>query len=420
MNKKTVYLSDYLLCRKEFINPKEPRGLWWCKDYADVQAACINAVAKPLDTSWEDIALFANVIREFRYILVCLPAGKEREEIINELLLRFNMPVYIPSDEAWHGCKSVAELEQKGGIRAVERLLHRSIEVTIPGLLDVSEIPDDEVVSKNRTFSGIPLLDHAINGFYGGELSVWTGRRGEGKSTLISQLIPEAVARGQRVCVYSGEMPARDFRTILYQQIAGYRNIYKTVDTETNKEIYHVEEEVVKKINEWIKRRVFITDIKKANAHDEDVILSLFEYAHLNYYCTVFIVDNIMTTALKGEAKYGEFRAQSLFASRLTAFAQRFDVHVHLVAHPRKTNQKNFDADDVSGSGDITNRANNVFRVGRVAEEDVASTGYSAGIHILKNRGYGKRDIIPLDFDPVCRRFYPAGTQLFRQFDWEV
>lgn len=47
-------------------------------------------------------------------------------------------------------------------------------------------------------------------------------------------------------------------------------------------------------------------------------------------------MDNIMTAELKDEARLGQWRAQSVFASRLVSFAQRFDVHVHLVAHPGK------------------------------------------------------------------------------------
>lgn len=402
------------------MDPQQGRGLWWCKDADDVFAASINAVAKPPNMPWDKLKEISSEIKEYKYILVCLPLCHEREEIVNELLLRFNMPVYVPADEVWRGCTSVKELNEKGGIKAVEALLHRSREIPMPGLLDVSDIPEEEPLKKNRTFSGLRPLDKAIGGFSPGEMSVWTGKRGEGKSTLISQLIPEAVAIGRQVCVYSGEMPAIAFRSILYQQIAGRRNIFKTVDEATGKEIFKVKEDAKKEISKWIKGNAFITDIKQATAHDEDNILSLFEYAYLRYRCSVFIVDNIMTTALKEEVRLGQWRAQSLFATRLTAFAKRFDVHVHLVAHPRKTKDQNFDSDDVAGSSDVTNKADNVFRVGRVPDEKVAEAGHSAGIQILKNRRYGERWKIELNFDPVCRRFYPVGGSSFRQFDWEV
>ena len=215
-------------------------------------------------------------------------------------------------------------------------------------------------------------------------------------------------------------MPAASFKSILYQQIAGSGNIYRQTDTVTGKELHAVSVTARERIDKWLDRRVFITDIRTSNAHDEDNILSLFEYAQRRWHCSSFVVDNVMTAALKDEGKLGQWRAQSVFASRLVAFAKRFDVHVHLVAHPRKTRDGNFDSDDVAGTADLTNRADNVFRVGRVPDEKVAEMGCSAGIRILKNRRYGDRGTIQLDFDPVTRRFYQAGGSPYRKFDWEV
>lgn len=420
MKQNQSYLSDYILCCEEFIDPKDPSGLWWCKDFDDVLAIQINAVAKPEVTSWDEMSRLGEFIHEFPFVFVVVPSGKEQDTIVNELLLRFKLPVYVPNDEAWVGCQSAKELREKGGIKAVQRLLYGCKEIPIAGLLNIADIKDEEPIKRNRTFSGIPFLDRATGGFSGGELSIWTGKRGEGKSTLLSQIIPEAVAVNQKVCVYSGEMPSLTLKSILYQQIAGTRNILTKIDPVTGKELYLVKDDAIQRINKWLNNRVFITDIKKANAHDEDNILSLFEYAYMRYRCRVFMVDNIMTTALKEEIRLGQWRAQSQFASKLTAFAQRYDVHVHLVAHPRKTRDGNFEADDVGGSSDITNKADNVFRVGRVPDEKLAETGYSAGIQILKNRRYGERSMVKMDFDPVCRRFYPAGGSAVRKFDWEV
>lgn len=414
------YLFDYLLCEERFIDPKYPGGLWWCKDKDDMLAVEINAVCKPDELSWEHVMQGTQLITQFPFILIAVPPGQAQTELANELVLRFKMPTYIPNDEKWMGCTSVKELREKGGFDAVRGLLYGCREIPMPGLLNVADVNDEEPLSKNRTFSGIPALDRAIGGFSGGELSIWTGKRGEGKSTLLSQIIPEAVAIGRRVCVYSGEMQAVRFKSILYQQIAGSRNIYIKTDQYTGKEIYLVNKDAAERISKWINNRVFITDIKQASAHDEDNIIDLFTYAYMKYRCRVFIIDNIMTTALKNEAKMGQWRAQSLFVSRLTAFAQRYDVHVHLVSHPRKTKDGNFESDDVSGTSDITNKADNVFRVGRVAEDKVSEAGYSAGIQVLKNRLFGERNLIKLDFDPVCRRFYPAGESSYRKFDWEV
>ncbi|MBD5155626.1 MAG: AAA family ATPase [Oscillibacter sp.] len=402
-------ISDVLYFQERFVDPSLNTGLWWCLDYDDMETVQINAVCKAMSATWGEVAQCREFVGQFPFILVAVPPGDGQKEIAGELLARFGAFVCLPNDEAWQGCRSVKELREKGGLKAVDRLLLGCRELPLNGLLNIADVGPEEPVSQNRTFSGIPALDRAVGGFYGGELSVWTGKRGEGKSTLLGQMITEAVARNKRVCVYSGEMPASMFKAILYQQIAGAANIYRQTDQATGKELHFVNDNARQQIDKWINNRVFVTDIKTANAHDEDNILSLFEYAHRRWHCGVFLVDNIMTAALKDETRLGQWRAQSVFAARLVAFAQRFDVHVHLVAHPRKTRDGNFEADDVAGTADITNRASNVFRVGRIPDEKVEEIGCSAGIRILKNRRYGDRGTVQLDFDPVTRRFYPAG-----------
>jgi len=413
-------ISDILYFQERFMDPSLNTGLWWCLDYDDMEAVTVNAVCKAMSATWGEVSACREFVQQFPFILVAVPPGDAQKEIAGELLARFGAFVCLPNDEAWMGCGSVKELWEKGGFNAVERLLMGCRELPVNGLLNIADVGPEKDISKNRTFSGIPALDRAVGGFAGGELSVWTGKRGEGKSTLLSQIIPEAVAKNKRVCVYSGEMPASMFKAILYQQIAGASNIYQQTDAATGKPLYFVNNQAMEKIDKWLNNRVFITDIKTSNAHDEDNILSLFEYAQRRWHCGVFLVDNIMTAALKEEARLGQWRAQSVFAARLVAFAQRFDVHVHLVAHPRKTRDGNFEADDVAGTADLTNRASNVFRVGRIPDEKVEELGCCAGVRVLKNRRYGDRGTIELDFDPVSRRFYQARTSPVRRFDWEV
>ena len=67
---------------------------------------------------------------------------------------------------------------------------------------------------------------------------------------------------------------------------------------------------------------------------------------------------------------------------------------MHLVAHPRKGDndkKKLLTADDIGGSADITNRADNAFSLERMEEKDIAAYGYDAGLSILKNRSYTKK-----------------------------
>lgn len=413
--------NENLLFEARFMDPQtEPFGLYWCQNAEDMRAVGVNAVCKALMAPWKELSEWADFVGQYPYILVAVPPGPVRDEIAGELQARFPLPVLIPGQDDFHGCASVLELRDNYGLQAIDRLVLDAEELPSPGLLNVAETDCDSENNVMRTSSGLALLDREIGGFAPGELSVWTGRRGEGKSTLLGQILLDAIDQGRRVCVYSGELPATQFKRFIRQQAAGYLHVTKQEDTRTGKEFYIVNADVKAGIDSWFDGNLFLTDIKDKAAHDEDTILRLFEGAHRRYSCDTFLVDNIMTAQLRGEAEMGYYRAQSAFAGRLADFCKRLGVHVHLVAHPRKTEGKRpLEADDVGGSGDITNRADNVFKVERVPEERVQELGYSTLLTVLKNREFGTRGKVKLEFNEPSRRLYQMGGSPAKRYGWE-
>ena len=412
--------NEKLLFHPEFMDPDQPPfGLFWCKDAEDMQAVQINAVCKGLLTPWRELGEWSELICRFHYVLVAVPPGPERDKIAEELQARFPIPVLVPEDSAFHGCASTRELRDNYGTQALDRLIIDAQELPAPGVLNVAEIDCDAEASIKRTSSGLPLLDREIGGFAPGELSVWTGKRGEGKSTLLGQILLDAVNQGCRACVYSGELPAKQFKRFIRQQAAGYLHVTPQEDPRTGKTFYMVNDDVKGPIDDWFRGNLFLTDIRDKNAHDEDTILRLFEGAHRRYGCDTFLVDNVMTAQLRGEAAMGYYRAQSAFAGRLSDFCKRQNVHVHLVAHPRKTEgNRPLEADDVGGSGDITNRADNVLKVERVPEEKVQELGYSTLLTVLKNREFGSRGRVKLEFNEPSRRLYQMGGPPAARYGW--
>lgn len=408
-----------ILFLPEFVDPaQEPFGLWWCQNVIDMEIVSANAVYKAADAKWSEINTWTDWLAQFPYILVAVPPGPAQDEIVEELSARSPVPVMIPSANAWYGAGSVRELRENVGLKAVDKLLLDAEEVPVSGLLNIAEIDTSKRKNAVRIVSGLPKLDKAVGGFSGGALSVWTGKRGEGKSTLLGQILLEAVNQNHVVCAYSGELPKEDFKLALLQQAAGYLNVEQSQDTASDRTIYTVKRDVVPWINEWWNGRLYLTDIGRKNAHEEGTILNLFEYANRRYGADVFLVDNIMTAQLREEASLGFWRSQSVFTGRLVDFCKRLNVHTHLVAHPRKTEGKRtLEADDVGGSGDITNRADNVFKVERVSREE---KGCDALVTIMKNREYGARGTIKLDFNESSRRFYPEGGSPGKRYSWET
>ena len=409
-------ISRLLTYREEFIDPSLPTGLWWCGNAEDTAVVGINAVCKAILAEWSEMPSCREFVGKFQYVFVVTPDDAEREEITCELQKWSPVPILVADKASFRGNESVKALFENCGMKAVEGLLLGAVELPKPGLLDLSQVETDDEKDRPRCMSGLLALDYCVGGFRGGELSVWTGKRGEGKSTLLGQLLGSAVNQNQAVCAYSGELPAKQFKRFIMPQLAGPDNLVKKPDPKTGRTDYIPTKTAQKAIDQWMERRFLLTDIRQSNAHDEDNILSLFEYAYRKYGCSVYLVDNIMTASLKGEAELGYWRAQSAFTQRLSAFAKRHDVHVHLVAHPKKTGGGRLEADDIGGSGDITNRADNVFSVERAPEGDSCA----ARIRILKVRENGCRETVALDFDERSRRYFDVGSGPHKKYTWEA
>lgn len=172
-------------------------------------------------------------------------------------------------------------------------------------------------------------------------------------------------------------------------------------------------------ISEWLHERFWIFDLERNTRHDPEAILSQFSYAKMRYGADVFLVDNIMAVDFNGVREKDFYREQSKFTQALAAFAKRKHVHVHLVVHPRKSSSDEAGkttADDVNGSGDITNRADNVFFL----TTRIDGTERKPVLVVLKNRDFGATGEAWLDFDKKSRRFFPLGGDPKKALGWEM
>lgn len=375
-----------------------------------------NAVSVPSgaeDLSWLDTCW--NWLQPFKQIILFGDNDSPGRDMIQKLIIRLGAyRCYTIPTEYYKGCKDANEILYLHGKEAVKQAVDNAKPVPIAGLIDLSDVRPFDVKSVERVKSNIAFLDKEIGGFLMGELSVWTGKRAHGKSTLLGQLLIESVDQDMPVCAYSGELRADRFQYWINLQAAGTGNISRYYDTVRGKEVFYVEREKLEKILNWYKRKFFLYDNNIAdNNAEETSILKVFEYAVKRYDCKVFLVDNLMTARYDTINDYDYYRAQSNFVGELVSFAKRYNVHVHLVAHPRKT-QGSLENEDVSGSGDITNRADNVFSVERVQEAD-----FDVLLRILKNRSEGATEKIGLKYDPICRRLYLPSIGNGKRYGWE-
>ena len=286
------------------------------------------------------------------------------------------------------------------------------------GLLNIADIAPVDLSSLPRVLSGLPSIDRMCGGLLMGDLCEWTGKRGEGKSTILTQIALESVEQGENVCVYSGEIPANRFRYGVYLQAAGELHVCERMDERAGRVTQFVPQSIQRKIDSWLNGRFWLYDNRIAGADEAESVLRAFEKAYRRYNCRVFLVDNLMTVhTCRSERDF--YQSQADFTIKLRKFAEKHGVLVHLVVHPRKTGgQAVRDNDEVGGLSTITNIACAVFNMRRLDENEAAEKGCDSAISCLKNRAYGETGNVRLHFLAKSRRFVEPG-QKEKPFGWE-
>lgn len=398
--------SAYLLYNDALLDPSYSTGLWLCTDEKEAAAVGINAACLPIGATEENLARALPFLEAFSCVLV-VGADESKRRALGQALQRQcpSLEVCVSVQSAYRGCTSIQDLRDAHGLSAVDALWMDCDPLPPYGLLEISTVEQVDIARQPKALSGIPALDKLIGGFYDGEVSVWTGKRKEGKSTLLGLVILAAIREGRRVCVYSGELPAWRYKAWLLAMAAGPGHLTEeTLDT--GKTTWTPKPDIARQIELWWKGRLFLLDNKTPGIHSADTLLGVMRHAAKRFGCSCFVLDNLMTVELAGEDYY---RAQSRFVGSLVDFAHETSAHVHLVAHRRKggAGKGKADSDDVSGSGDITNRADNTFAVSRSIDEEEP---FDARLEIQANRGFGETGVINLNFDIRSRRFYQANV----------
>jgi twinkle protein len=296
----------------------------------------------------------------------------------------------------------------------------------VKGLLDLAEVREVDLSKTGRITTGITALDNATGGMLDGDLSVWTGKRGEGKSAFLNQIAIEAVEQDRNVCIYSGEVPVDRLKYQINLCAAGKENILKKPDTLTERTLCYLDHKNLTALDGWYGRRIWLYDNRIIELDERDSVIEKFTQAFRRYDCRVFIVDNLMTISIGAKANE-VLQTQADFINRLRKFAEKYNVHVHCVVHPRKTKMVS-DSDEVGGMGSITNIACNVFNIRKLDETSGGYLGtgidgrpkivqYNSELKILKNRAYGDTGDIALVYDKEARRFTQHGN-MPKKYAW--
>lgn len=224
--------------------------------------------------------------------------------------------------------------------------------------LKMSEIKRPKIDLKDYIPSGIPYIDEKGLGFRRKQVSVWSGFRGCGKSTLLNMLILNAAQKGYKSALYTGELPEDMEKQWLYLQAAGKQHVRKY----GNSDYYYVPDAIASRIDTWIDKFLWTFNNKYGDnfVQISDQVRRLKDEEDID--CV--LLDNLMVLNFR-ELDSDKFERQGALLQRLNDLAKELDIHIHLVAHPNKTSGF-IRIDNISGSGDISNKADNVFLLSRV------------------------------------------------------
>lgn len=397
------------------------KTLWFVRNVMDVDAlrgSGINAVCA--QEKHGAIERSAKFFQQFPAVFVALADTDSRvtaAAVANELAdFCPRLAVLTPKAGAFGKFKTVADALRGGRLRA-DHLILGAVERPVKGLLDLADVGYVDLSKIPCVLSGIPALDKTTGGFRPSEFTVVTGKRGTGKSTLMGQFLLDAVDQGCPVCAYSGELSAEQFKSWIVQQAAGPQYTKSIQDSMTGKWFVTVEESVQQKINDWLRGKFFLYDSGVMDSDSIKDILEVFTYAVRRHGCCVFLADNMMTmqTETPSQALYEK---QGEIAGRLKKFSRTMEAHVFLVAHPRKGAVK--ESDDVSGNSEITDRADNVFIIDKLTEEEKEEENFDTVLRITKNRFDGVLDNVKLCFDKSSRRLQsPDTTPGEKVYGWQ-
>lgn len=182
-----------------------------------------------------------------------------------------------------------------------------------------------------------------------GEVSIWGGYNGHGKSQILGQVFAWLLFQA-KCLIASMEMKPDATMYRMVRQISGLMN---------------VNENYANQFLNFTDDKLWIYDQK--DTVDSQRILGMVHYAAQELGIKHIMIDSLMKCGFKGSTD-AQSMQQVEFVDRLCWAAKSNDVHIHLVHHMRKGEGGEFrepDKHDFRGAGQIVDLVDNAFIVHR-------------------------------------------------------
>lgn len=238
--------------------------------------------------------------------------------------------------------------------------------------------------------------------FRPGEVTLWAGVNGHGKSLMTGFVMLDLIAARQKVCIASFEMKPHSTIERMVRQwcefpayaefaahpdgIASTRDLYEQFGTLTDS-------------------RLWLYDQQGTVTADQMVAVA--RYCAKELGIQHLVIDSLMK-CVKGEDDYN---GQKAFVDELCAIARDHSIHIHLVHHIRKLENelKKPDKTDVKGTGAITDQVDNILLVWRNKSEARKAVEPDAALICCKQRHGEWEGGINLWFDRDSQQYLEAS-----------
>lgn len=357
-------------------------------------------------------------IHNFEKVIVFGDYEKGKISLLDEVKKRFNLKIFHVKPDDYLDCKDANEILLKYGQEQIVKCIKNAIPVPVNHIISLSDVEYVNIFEIPKLKSGIHELDHLLyGGLPFGGLTLIAGKPGEGKSTVASQILINAMEKNYKCFVYSGELPNHTFKAWMNYQIAGSKHIRKYQDSVWKDTRYVVDKENVNKINAWYADKCFLYDNNIIDGDEKESIVKTVEDSIQQYGTEVILIDNLMTALdLEQVQSFDKYDKQSMFVKKLARIALKYNVLIILVAHKRKNNFSTNENDEISGSGDISNLA----MLTLVYEKSKEIDPTQRLLKVSKNRLFGKveTDGWVMEYDEVSKRIYGNKDDVNVEYSW--
>ena len=274
----------------------------------------------------------------------------------------------------------------------------------------------------------ISQLEHVKTGFTDLDrniiVTILSGSNASGKSSWLNTLLMNIIEQGTKVALWSGELRPDILKAWLQMVAAGKNNLRLSAYGDGK---YYVPNNVADRIDSWMDGKFFLYNNEYGAKWQQ--IFNDMELL-LKAGVKVFALDNLFSLdidILDGDKN----NKQRELILQIKEFAKKNQVHIILVAHPRKVTtflRKN----DISGSSDLQNAVDKIFIIHRVNNDFFRAgadffgeatinmyRGFGNVIEVCKERMFGIVDLmVGMHYEIESRRFKNTAEEN-TQYGWE-